>query len=85
MYMYLRKSDFDQLLDFTIFASHFIIVPYFTLWMPDFFNTIRVPNSLDPDQSKLLSDLIWVQTVCKAYQQTTKVSHRQQRVKYKTT
>ena len=30
---------FDQLLDFQI-PSHIIIVPYFTLWMLDFFNTI---------------------------------------------
>ena len=36
-----------------IIPSNFIIVPYFTLWMLDFkfFNTIRVSNSLDPDQA----------------------------------
>ena len=28
------------------------IVPYFTLWMLDFFNTIQVSNSLDPDQAQ---------------------------------
>ena len=33
-------------------------------------NTIIVSNSLDPDQAGRLSDLIWVQTVCKGYQQT---------------
>ena len=38
--------DTDQI----IIPSHFIIVPYFTLWMLDFFNTIQVSNSLDPDQ-----------------------------------
>ena len=27
-------------------------MPYFTLWMLDFFNTIRVSNSLDPDQAR---------------------------------
>ena len=47
---------FDQLLDFQIFAfiipSHIIIVPYFTLWVLDFFNTIQVSNSLDPDQAR---------------------------------
>ena len=32
--------------------SHDIIVPYFTLWMLDFFNTIKVLNSLDPDQAR---------------------------------
>ena len=67
-------------------------MPYFTLWMLDFFNTIRVSNSLDPDQARhfvgpdlgpnclqglsadnKMSGWIWVQTVCKGYQQTTKV------------
>ena len=41
----------NQLLDFPI-PSHFIIVSYFTLWMPDFFITIRVSNSLNPDQAR---------------------------------
>ena len=27
-------------------------MPYFTLWMLDFFNTNRVSNSLDPDQTR---------------------------------
>ena len=26
-------------------------MPYFTFWMLDFFNTMRVSNSLDPDQA----------------------------------
>ena len=38
-----------------------------------FMNTTRVSNCLDPDQTDILSVLIWVQTVCKVYQQTTKV------------
>ena len=33
----------------------------------------------------IMSGLIWVQTVCKGYQQTTKVDPLGQRVKYKTT
>ena len=36
-----------------------------------FRNIIRVSNSLDSEQVQCLSDLIWVQTVCKGYQQTT--------------
>ena len=28
---------------------------YFTLWMLDFFNTIRVSNNLDPDQARRLA------------------------------
>ena len=47
-----------------------------------FRNTImRVSNSLDPDQdphNQLV--LIWVQTVCKGYQQKTKVAASKERV-----
>ena len=38
----------------------------------NFSNTIRVSNGLDPEQD--LSVLIWVQTACKGYHQTTKVA-----------
>ena len=38
-----------------------------------FRNSIRVSNSLDPDQDDVLSDLIWVLTVCKGYQQAKPV------------
>ena len=41
-----------------------------------FRNTIRVANSLDPDQAQHLSGLIWVRTVCKAYQQTPLVGKK---------
>ena len=60
--------------------------------MLDIFNTIRVSNSLDPDQARnfvgpdlgpyclqrlsadnKMSGWIWVQSVSKGYQQTTKV------------
>ena len=34
------------------FPSHFIIESYFTLWMLNFFNTIQVSKSLDPDQAR---------------------------------
>ena len=34
---------------------------------------LECQNSLDPDEADVLSGLIWVQTVCKSYQQTTKV------------
>ena len=33
--------------------------------------TIRASNSLDPDEDPVLSGLIWVQAVCKDYQQKT--------------
>ena len=38
-----------------------------------FQNSIRVANSLDPDQARRFvgPDSVWVQTVCKGYQQTT--------------
>ena len=41
-----------------------------------FFNTIRVSNCLVPDQDRM-SDLSWVQTVCKGFQQKTKVAFSQ--------
>ena len=34
---------------------------------------IRVSNSLDLDQADILSGLVWVQTICKGYQQTKRV------------
>ena len=37
-------------------------------------------NSLDPDRPEMLSGLIWVQTVCKGYHQTTKVAISGERV-----
>ena len=63
----------------------FFIVPYFSLWTLEF----SIPseyqtawNQIRPDK---MSGLIWVQTVCKGYQLTTKVAPSRQRVKYKTT
>ena len=49
-----EKVYFDLLLDYIAFIipSHIINEPYFTLWMLDFFNTIQVSNSLDPDQAR---------------------------------
>ena len=53
---YLRKGVFSWAFglfnNIAFIPSHFIIVPYFTIWMLDFFNTIRVSNSLDPDQAR---------------------------------
>ena len=44
---------------------------------------MRVSNSFDPDQNRLSVGpvLIWVQTVCEGYRQTTKVSVSNERVK----
>ena len=39
-------------------------------------NTIRVSNNLDPDQARLLLGLIWLQTVCKSYQQMAPVGKK---------
>ena len=39
-------------------------------------NTIRVSNSLDPDQPDVLSGLICVKTVCKDHQQTIKFAQK---------
>ena len=40
-------------------------------FLSSFRNTIRVSNSLDPEQAQQMSGLVWVQTVCKGYQQKT--------------
>ena len=42
---------------------------------------IRVSNGLDPDRTKVLSFLILVQSVCKGYQQLTKVDANKERDK----
>ena len=38
-----------------------------------FRNIIRVSQRLDPDQARQMLGMIWVQTVCKGYQQTALV------------
>ena len=48
-------SDFPGFPRFAeLVGTLFINVPYFTLWMFDFFNTIRVSNNLDSDQARHL-------------------------------
>ena len=77
---YLGKSVFSLAFGFSniafIIPSHFITLPYFTLWMLGFFNTIQVSNSLDPDQAQHFDWPNLGPTVCKSYQQTTKVNLR---------
>ena len=66
------------------FACFFVICGFFlklSFSKKTFKNTIRMSKSLDPDQVRRLSGLIWVQTVCKGYQQTTKVATSGERVK----
>ena len=48
----LIRFGFSNIALIFIIPSHFIIVPYFTLWMLDFFNTVRVSNILDPDRAQ---------------------------------
>ena len=49
-------------------------MPYFTLWMLDFVGPDLGPNCLQGLLAdNKISGLIWVQTLCKGYQQTTKV------------
>ena len=50
------------------FTLHYCAFDNFTLWMLIF------SNSLDPDQARHFSGLSWGQTVCKGFQQTTKVA-----------
>ena len=46
-----------------------------------FQNSIRVSKGLNLDQDRHIVDMIWVQTVCKGYQLTTKVTHCKEKVK----
>ena len=71
------------------FACFFVVCGFFfkiNFSKKSLRNTIRVSNSLDPDQAErfvgpdILSGLIWVQTVCKDYQQTSKVETSRERV-----
>ena len=43
-------------------------------WFEKFFQEYH--QCLDPDQADILSGLIWVQTICKGYQQTTIVGKK---------
>ena len=52
----------------------FLKINFFSKNNKTFRNTIRVSNSLDPDQAQQNIGLIWVQTVYIGYQQTTKVA-----------
>ena len=47
----------------------------FFLSSADFFQNqlFKQKKIMDPDQANILSDLIWVQTVCKGFQQATLV------------
>ena len=66
-----------------LFGMLFVICGYFlkiNVFKISFRNTIRVSNSLDPDQ-EVLSGLICIQTVCKGYLQTTIVPSSRERVK----
>ena len=55
-YIFAKKVFFDHLLDFRIllllFLHTLLLCHICTLWMLDLFNTIRVSNSLDPDQAR---------------------------------
>ena len=60
---------------FMLFFNFLSSADYFqnkTFSKNSFRNTIRVSNSLD-----ILSGLIWVQTVCEGYQQTTQVGNNE--------
>ena len=74
-----EKVYFDQNIAFII-PSHIIIVPYFTLWMLDFFHTIRVSNSLDPDQ---IRHFVWADLGPNCLPGLSPDIKSEQRLKYK--
>ena len=51
-YIFAKKCNMISFCIAFMIPSHFIIVPYFSLWMLEFFTTIQVSNSLDPDQAR---------------------------------
>ena len=63
-----------------LFCCLWIFFLKLTFSKTSFRNTIRVSNSWDPDQARHFVSLIWVHTVCKGYQQTTKVATSRERV-----
>ena len=70
---------FDQLLDFQVVILLFLHtllfnVPYFTLWILNFFVTIWVSNSLDLDQARHVVPDLGPNCLQPGYQQTTKVA-----------
>ena len=85
----LLKSVFQSAFGFSYIAfiipSHFIILPYFTLRMLDFFYTIRVSNSLDPDQARHFVGPDLGPNCLQRLSAETKDTPNRQRVKYKTT
>ena len=50
---------------------HVLIFFKINVFKKNFRNTIKVSISLDPDQLNVLWSLIWVQMVCKGYQEKT--------------
>ena len=68
----LHSSPFSTLCLLCKFAS-FLLSAFFFLLKNSFRNTIRVSNSWIQIRPDILSSLIWIQTVCKGYQQTTLV------------
>ena len=80
----------DMLLNLCMLGNiscFFVVCGFFFFFSKKSFrNTIRVSNSLDPDQARqnmpdISSGLIWVQIVCKGYQQMAKVTTRGERAK----
>ena len=69
-----EKVYYDQLLDFPILLLLFLHTLLLTLWMLDFFNTIRVSNSLYPDQARHFVAPDLGQNCLQRFQQTTKVA-----------
>ena len=85
-------SDPSLLFIFTLGILLVIVFAFLTLCMlakfswANFFqknyfrNCIIVSNGLDQVRTDILSVFIWIQTVCKVYQQTTKVAASKERV-----
>ena len=74
-----NRSCFFFVCQFFLYQLFQILTSVSTSLVPDqadilksnFQIILKVSNSLDQNQADILSGLIWVQNVCKGYQQTT--------------
>ena len=74
-FYFLKLNNEDHNFAYWVILHAFLssaVVFFFKIFFTNnyFMNTIKVSNSLYPDQANILLGLIWVQTLCKGYQQT---------------
>ena len=80
-----KRSNISGLKLLTLHVGKFPCFSCLHTFQNYFQKTIRVSNGSDPDQGTyVLCVLIWFQSVCKGYQQTSKVAASKEQVKLPT-